>query len=138
MTDHLVSPDAMMSIAGKEYCLDGSFSTLKALQHAFGKDIVDVQSSIHLMRLDEFAKLLCILVECSGHRADEGVIGAWLVDEVGIVSYEQDGLRLRIMGFLAVAMTPNREREKKRSEMANLIAEHASISSLGENTEISA
>lgn len=132
---HLVSPDAIVSIAGKEYVLDGSFGTLRALQHTFGKDIIEIQSSIHKMRMDEFAKLLSVLVECAGHKLDEVTIGAWLVDEVGITGHEHNMLRLRIMTFLAVAMSPNRERQKKRAEMDEILSSFSA--SHGENTESS-
>ena len=126
-----------MTLAGKEYCLSGSFNTLKELQQAFGKDIVQLQSGIHLMRLDEFAKLLAVLIRCSGHEADEVKIGGWLVDEVGIAGQEHELLRLRVMAFLAVAMTPSRDRQKKRAEMAAVIGE-VTQPSLGLNTDVSA
>lgn len=131
-----VSPDALMTLAGKEYCLNGSFNTLKELQAAFGKDIVPLQSAVHTMRLDEFAKLLAVLIRCSGQDADEVKLGEWLVDEVGIVGQEQQLLRLRVMAFLAVAMTPNRDRQKKRADMAKVIEE--ATPSHGENTDVSA
>ncbi len=126
-----------MTLAGKEYCLNGSFNTLKELQQAFGKDIVQLQSTIHMMRLDEFAKLLAVLIRCSGHEADEAKLGEWLVDEVGITGQEHELLRLRVMAFLAVAMTPNRDRQKKRAEMEAIIAE-ATQPSRGLNTDASA
>ena len=38
----LVSPSRTISIAGKSYTLDGSFGTLRAVQEAFNRDIVQV------------------------------------------------------------------------------------------------
>lgn len=122
MSEHLLAPEMAVKIAGTTYVLDGSFSTLKALQHAFSKDIVDIQADVMDMRLDEFAKMLSILVSCSGGTASEDEIGSWLVDEVGIgLSKEYLLLRVEIVGFLTLAMVPKRDRQKKRQEIVKMV-----------------
>ena len=137
MSDHLLEPTILLKIAGKEYALDGSFNTLKALQQGFDKDIMDVWASVIHMRLDEFTKLVTMLIQCSGKSADESVIGQWIVDEVDVLGKEYRLLKAQVMNFLLLAMTPKIDRQKKRVELAEMI-ESMRLNSLGLNTEDSA
>lgn len=140
-TDNLVSPDFELEIAGQKYLLDGSFGTLKAIQQAFNRDIVPFQASLLDLRNDELVKLLALLTHFAGPTAkplDETTIGTWLLDEVGIVKSKADiVLRVQLMAFLRIAMTPKQERQKKRTQMREWI-DQMQAASPGESTDASA
>lgn len=133
MTDALVSPDAIVKIAGREYVFEGNFATFKALQHALKKDVVEIQGSIFQMSLGDFVTVLHTLVKCSGGVASEDAIGQWLVDDVGIDTPEHMYLRGEIIAFLAVALTPKRAREKKKAEITKALAEMRASHSPGQS-----
>lgn len=130
MTEHLVSPDYSFALAGREFALDGSFTTLKAVQHAFKEDLLAVQARVLEMRQDEIALLLA--TACGAKEQDTG---AWLLDEVGVTGPEYQLLRGHLMAWLLVAMTPKREREGQKQKMGELIGKLEQLpASLGEST----
>jgi hypothetical protein len=133
MTDALISPDAVVKIAGREYVFEGNFATFKALQHALKKDVVEIQGSIFQMTLGDFVTVLHTLVKCAGGVATEEAIGQWLVDDLGIDSPEHMYLRGEIIAFLAVALSPKRARDKKKAEITKALAELRQQHSLGQN-----
>lgn len=116
MTDHLVSPDRQVTIGKQTYTLDGSFKTLKAIQHAFGKDILFVQAGVLDMRQDEIARLVAL---ASGAPEDE--IGQGILDEYDVTGADYQHLKMELLAWLAVAMSPKRDREKKRQAMQEVI-----------------
>lgn len=132
MTDHLIDPSRPVTIAGKAYTLDGSFKTLKAIQAAFEKDVVDVQvEAFRGMRFDDMAKLIHVGIEGSGEKppAREDIEHE-VVEEIGITE-----TRYLLTEWLLVALTPKRDREKKAREVADAIARmKAAADSLGAST----
>ncbi|MBP3958337.1 hypothetical protein J8F10_24070 [Gemmata sp. G18] len=116
MTEHLVSPDYSFTLADRSFTLDGSFATLKAVQHAFKEDLLAVQARVLEMRQDEIALLLA-----TGCGEKEQDTGAWLLDEVGVTGTEYQLLRGHLMAWLLVAMTPKRERAERKKTMGELI-----------------
>lgn len=133
MTDSLVSPDSIVKVAGREYVFEGSFATFKALQHALDKDITEIQAGIFQMSFAGFVTVLHTLVKCAGGIVTEDEIGQWLIDDVGIDSVEHMVLRGEIIAFLAVAMTPKRDRVKKKAEIKKALEELRLQNSHGQN-----
>lgn len=108
MTDHLISPDRQVTIGKQTYTLDGSFKTLKAIQHAFGKDILLVLADSMLFRLkfDEVAQLFHIGITGSGVTPPEAeVIEKDIIEEIGINEASE-----LAMEWLTAATSPKRER----------------------------
>lgn len=118
MTD--VSPSRTITIAGKDYVLDGSFATLRAVQQHFKKDVVQVLASIMDMRLDEIADLIAIAKRDTTTTADE--IGQQIMDQVGVMKRDYVSFKLQLLAWLNIAIAPKAEREKKSVEMSALIA----------------
>ncbi len=58
MNDHLVSPEMEVTVGPSSYKFDPSFRTLKALQHVFQTDLVQLQAQVIYMRQDEIAKFI--------------------------------------------------------------------------------
>jgi len=126
----MVSPERQIKIGDKPYSLDSNFKTLRAIQHAFNQDILQVQIRILDMRQDEIARLIAL-----GSGGNEEEIGQALFDEFDITSTEYQFLKAELLAWLAVAMTPKRDREKKSQQMAELIAD---LHSPGPSTKSSA
>lgn len=131
MTDHLVSPDREIKLGELTLTLSGSFATLRAIQQAFGKDILHLQASVLDMRQDEIAKLISL---ASGEK--EEAIGQTLLDEYGVDSVEYVSVKYELLSWLAVAMTPKRDRKKKSEALAEIVTNLKA--SLGRNTSDSA
>ena len=131
-----LSPNHTITIAGKDYLLDGSFATLRAVQEAFKKDIVFVLGSILEMRVDEIATLIAI-----GSSRDANAIGQDILDTMNVMHFRVDAdyylLKTRLISWLTVAITPKDAREKKRAEMHAIIEKQKSPSP-GDNTASSA
>lgn len=117
--DALVSPSRTITIAGKDYVLDGSFATLRSVQEAFGKDIVQILVGIMDMRLDEVASLVAI---GSGQRPRAAEIGQDILDDIGAMTPAYARLKTELVAWLNVAISPKAEREKKRDEMEALLS----------------
>lgn len=111
-----VSPDYPITLAGKSFTLDGSFATLRSVQQAFRRDLIDVQASVLDMRQDEIAQLLAA---ATGGSADE--YGALLLDEIGVTSPAYQMVKAHLMAWLAIAMSPKADREAARARMGELI-----------------
>jgi len=111
-----VSPNYPLTLAGRFLTLDGSFATLRAVQQAFRRDLIDVQAAVLDLRQDEIALLLAL---ATGGTADE--CGALLLDEVGVTSPAYQMVKAHLMAWLAVAMSPKADREAKRKSMGELI-----------------
>lgn len=128
MTDYLVSPEYTLEIGGKPYTLDGSIGTLKAIQHHFKKDILDVLTELAGMRFDEHAEIIRLGIGQAAPPLE--VIEQSIVDDIGITE-----TRWHLQAWLVMAVTPKRDREKKAKEVAELLRKlTASVDSLGENT----
>jgi hypothetical protein len=129
----LVSPDRRVTVAGKEYTLDGSFRTLKAIQHGFGKEIIGLWGTITAMAFDDLARLIALGIEGSGGKAPAPeVIEQEIVEEIGI-----DDTRALLVEWLLIAMSPKRDREKKARLMAE-VRERSNKASRGPSTRSSA
>lgn len=116
MTDHLVTPDYPFTLCGREFTLDGTFATLKAVQHAFREDLLAVQARVLDMRQDEVALLLA-----TGCQAEAEEVGTWVLDAVGLTGPEYRLLKGHLMAWLLVAITPRREREGQRRKLGELL-----------------
>ncbi len=117
MLDSFVSPERRITIAGNPFTLDGSFKTLRSVQHAFNQDILFVQARVLDMRQDEIARLLSIAT-----GKDEEEVGQLLFDELDVAGVDYQFLKAELLAWLAVAMTPKKDREKKSQQMAGVIA----------------
>jgi hypothetical protein len=119
VTDHLIDPSKPVTVGGKTYTLDGSFKTLKAVQHAFEKDVVDVQVEVYRgMRFDDMARLISVGIAGSGETPPAlEAIEQEIVEEIGITE-----TRYLLTEWLVLAMTPKRDREKKARAVAEAIA----------------
>jgi hypothetical protein len=113
-----VSPSRTIKIGDKEYVLDGSFATLRAVQEAFERDVLHVLFMIPDMRLDQVAKLIHI---ASGKGTSIDQIGEEIVDKVGAITPEYTHLKTELLAWLNVAIAPKNAREKKRQEMEALL-----------------
>lgn len=138
MSNTLVTPECILKVAGREYLFEGNFATFKALQHALKKDVAEIQASVFTMPLCDFVALLHTLVKSAGGIATEDEIGNWLINDVGIDSPEYVMLRGEIVVFLTVAMSPRRDREKKKADMTEFLQSVKSAAFRGENTSASA
>lgn len=127
MTDHIVSPDRDIKLGELSLTLSGSFAALRAIQQGFGKDILLVQTSILDMRQDEIARLIAL---ASGGNEEQ--IGQSLLDELGLAEMQYVQLKYELLTWLAIAMTPKRERKKKAEAMQQIINDLTA--SLGQNT----
>lgn len=133
MTDHLVTPDREITIGETSFTLRGSFEALRAVQHGFAQDVMLVQARVIDMRVDEVARLIAL---ASGAK-EEGV-GQLLLDEVDVTSTDYLILKAELMSWLAIAMTPKRDREKKARAMAELLEGLRNPASRGGSTGSSA
>ena len=122
----LVTPSRAISIGAKDYLLDGSFATLRAIQETLRLDVVQILINVMDMRLDEIARLIAI---GSGGNADE--IGQAIVDATGAITPEYALLKTNLVAWLNIAITPKADREKKRAEMEAIIASQTKSSSPG-------
>ncbi len=106
--DHLLSPDRTVTLGGTTYTLDGSFRTLKAIQHHFGKEILAFAGDAMALRLrfDELAALLHIGITGGGTEppALEAIEQA-VVEDIGI----NDAAFLAIE-WLTAAVSPKKDR----------------------------
>jgi hypothetical protein len=119
----MLSPNRTITIAGKDYVLDGSFATLRAIQQAFDKDIVFVLTGILDMRLDDLATLIAV---GAGVPRDADAIGQAIVDTMDIMRMRVDAdyylLKTELIAWLTVAVAPSAEREKKSADMNEMLA----------------
>ncbi len=125
---HLVTPEWTVEFGGKKHILDCSFRTLKAIQHEFKKDILDVLTDISAMRFDEHAKMIELGINGTGQVAPSlEEIEQGIIDDIGISE-----VRWELQAWLVMAVTPKRDREKKAKEVAELLAKvKGSVDSLG-------
>ncbi len=115
----LVSPERTVAVGPLSLALSGTFGTLKAVQHAFGRDVVQILLSVRDMRLDEVVKLLAV---ASGRPDDEELIGQTILDEIGIFSPGYTALKAELTGWLDLAISPERDREKKARALDGILA----------------
>jgi hypothetical protein len=133
VSDAQISPERQIAVGGQALTLDGSFRTLKAVQHGFGQDLLRVQARVLDMRQDEVARLLAL---ASG--LDEDAAGQMILDEVDVAGAAYQMLKAELMAWLAVAMTPRADREKKARALDALIDKLRSPASRGGSTSSSA
>ncbi len=112
-----VSPSRTITLAGKDYLLDGSFATLRAVQEFFGRDIVQILINVMDMRLDEISSLIAI-----GSKQDTNDIGQAILDSTGAMTTDYAILKTQLVAWLNVALTPKDAREKKSADMEALIS----------------
>lgn len=134
----LVTPDKDIQIGERKFTLVGSFKVLKELQHAFQRDIIPIQASVMHMRQDQIAKFIAIANAASSHSltapTDEE-IGQLILDEMDIADNDYIVLKAEIMTWLLLAMTPKRDREKKRPELNEIVRKiRANLTSPGMTT----
>jgi hypothetical protein len=113
-----VSPSRTIKIGAKEFVLDGSFGTLRAVQEAFSRDVLQLLFLIPEMRLDQIATLIHI---GSGKATPVDDIGQLIVDEIGAVTPGYASLKTELLAWINVAIAPKDAREKKRAEMQAII-----------------
>jgi hypothetical protein len=117
-----LTPNHTIKIANKEHVLDGSFATLRALQEHFKKDILFIQGNIYEMRLDELASLIAI---ASGKPLLTDAIGQDILNSMDIMLMRPDApywiLKTEIISWLLIAIAPEHAREKKRTDVQQLI-----------------
>lgn len=116
MSEHFVTPDRQVAFGGRTFTLKGTFAVLRDMQHAFKQDLILLQSRVIDMRQDEIARLIAI---AGGGNEEE--IGQLVVDELDVTGTDYLMLKAELLAWLAVAMTPKRDREKKAQAMAELI-----------------
>jgi hypothetical protein len=116
VSDFFVSPDREIPLAQIRITLNGSFATLRAIQQAFGKDILNVQAGLLDMRQDEIARLISLAT-----GLDELLVGQTILDHYDIAGRDYRQLKAELMAWLAVAMTPKRDRKKKAEESQAII-----------------
>ncbi len=122
MSEHFVSPDREITLGDLTIRLDGSFAALRAIQQGFGKDILVVQASVLDMRQDEIARLISLAT-----GLDELLLGQAVLDNFDIADRDYQRLKAELMAWLAVAMTPKRDR-KKKAEASQAIIDRLSDS----------
>jgi hypothetical protein len=130
VTDYFVSPDRDIQLGDLTIRLDGSFAALRAIQQGFGKDILLVQASILDMRQDEIARLIALAT-----GLDELLLGQAILDNYDVTGRDYQRLKAELMAWLAVAMTPKRDRKKKAE--ANQAIIDGLNASLGQSTSSS-
>lgn len=139
MTDNLVTPERTVTVGDKQFKLDPSFATLKALQHGLGRELVRLLISLPDLSVDQIA-LFIATASGDPKKADE--IAQTIIDEWGLFGVEYSALKAELTGWLDMAIAPKRDREKKAEaidEMIRLVREErAKRDSLGANTSGSA
>src|SRR5690242_19828139 len=113
-----LTPSRTVTVAGKQYTLDGSFATLRAVQEAFQKDVVQLLIGVMDMRLDEIARLVAV---GSGQPQAADAIGQSILDDMGTMTPEYVLLKTELTAWLYVAVSPQKDREKKSEQMQALI-----------------
>ena len=111
----LVSPEITLTVGSKTVKLEGSFSTIKALEHAFGESIVRIQPRLYRSPVSFLAKFIAVAGNVS-----EQEIGDVLLNEYGTASEEILNLQIELMLFLQVALVPKKDREQKLKEVEAL------------------
>jgi hypothetical protein len=129
----LVSPEVSLPLAGTTYPLGTTFAALRSVEHAFKEDVLKVQARILDMTLSEIAKLVSV-----GTGVDEEKVGQLLLDEVDVSGVEYQLLKARLMGWLAIALAPKADREKKSAAVADMLNRLATPASRGKSTKPSA
>ncbi|WP_020471461.1 hypothetical protein [Zavarzinella formosa] len=125
--DALVTPSRTISLGDQQYVLDGSFATLRAVQEAFGEDVVQLLMRLMDMRVDEVAKLIGV---AHGSPADE--VGQIILDQVGRMTAAYGTLKIELLAWLNIAIAPKADREKKSAEMEAILK--ARLASRGRTT----
>lgn len=139
MAETVLSPEIQtVSIGTTSFTLNGAFATLKALQLAFAKDIVQLQGGVLEMRQDELSKLIAVAAVASGEQTTVDDIGALMLDQIDITGTEYFLLKAAIMTWLAVSIAPKADREKKALEMVSRLKMLQTSASLGTTTNASA
>ena len=134
MSDAAVSPERTVTLAGKEFVLKGNFGVLKAIQHVFREDILQVQARVPDMRQDEIVQLLAVGLKASDIEIAEDAISEAVI-EIDISSVEYRFLKFQLTGWLAIAISPKSLREKKAKALDALLAElTARLASRGTTT----
>jgi hypothetical protein len=118
-----VSPSRTIAIAGREYVLDGSFATLRAVQQFFREDIVKLTIGVTRMRLDEVADLIAI---ASGHPDKANEIGQAIIDTIGAHGIDYIRLKTELTAWLIIAISPPADRQKKKEAMDAILASQSS------------
>lgn len=108
--DHLLSPDRTLVIDGTSYTLHGSFRTLKAIQHHFGKEILALSGEAirFQLRFDEMAAMFRIGIQAGDAKAEAPALEAIeqaIVEDIGI----NDAAYLAIE-WLTAAVSPKKDR----------------------------
>ncbi len=129
----MLTPTRSIAIGGKDYSLDGSFGTLKAIQEACAKDIVVVLSDVFEMNFIHLARLVAI-----GSGKDTDPIAESIVNDVGLMTQEYVVLKTEILAWLATAVSPQKDRQKKSEQMQKIVDGQKTKLSLGDNTASSA
>jgi hypothetical protein len=129
MTDHLVTPDSSITVGGQTYTLDGSFKTLKDIQHATDQEIIIFTRQLARARFDVMAKVIEIGIRNAKQTPPPiAAIEQAIVEDLGI-----EQTRIALYQWLAIAATAKAERKKKADEIAGILAE-TSQDSLGKTT----
>jgi hypothetical protein len=132
-----LTPSRTITIADKDYALDGSFSTLRAIQEHFKLDIVQVLLRIGNNQLPTQSVADLIAIE-SVKQKNADVIGQAILDEYGLLTIDCVSLKTQLTAWLTLAITPKGEREKKSQEMQKIIDGLKTSPSPGGNTANSA
>jgi hypothetical protein len=114
--DALVSPSRTIPVGGRQYVLDGSFATLRAVQEAFQEDVVHLLLRLMDMRLDEVAKVIAVAHAATRHAPSpptEDEIGQAILDDLGPMTAAYGALKSELFAWLNVAISPKADREKK-------------------------
>ena len=139
MSDNLLQPLRKIKLGERELTLLGDFAALRLLQQTFDKDLIHLQRAIMYLRQDEIARFITAVLQSNGDKAvTEEEIGGLIVDEVGVGEPAYEQLKGELMSFLAVAMTPKKDRLKKAEELAAVLEKLQLAASPGQTTNSSA
>ena len=114
---YLVTPELPIKIGSKEYTLDGSFKTLKEIQHLLKKDIIEVLNDMTKTNFVDCAAIIRIAIDQYGTTPPNlDVIERWIVEDVGI-----NQIRNIIQGWLLVITTPQAAREDEIKKVGEIL-----------------
>lgn len=133
-------PHYTLTLAGKEYELEGSFELIEACENALKKHISAIGNQcLEGLPATDMCKLLYAVLNTCGHRVSMKDLREILWDKVGLDSPEYAAVGLHVFAFIRIVVARPADREETAKTMGEFLAGMKTrISSPGENTANSA
>jgi|GEM_PF-6003506 len=114
-------PRYVLSIAGKDYEVEGTFGLIEAVEYAIKDNILSVAARCPGMAVSDIARLLAAILNASGEKTSANAIGNILWNDVGITTEAYAMLCLHVHAFLRITMAKPSERAEVAKQMGELL-----------------